>query len=699
MNMPPEDDEGTVEYKLRLTNLSESQIGHRASQLQYRLGNADHYGQAIYIIGVSDDGFAVGLQRPEMTESIDNMKKMVELVKHADICSIEETEVKIYAKDEEDLLQKFIVNPIFQGNSCKSTDNIIKKRIINKEGEEAGLPCFTRYVAEIIIRKMMSKHWELKIVVAGNVDCGKSTLLGVLSSGKYDNGRGSARLSIMKHKHEVDTGRTSSIGQEIVGYDSNGDSVNKMLSKFGHSSKHEWSDIVQKSKKIITFFDLPGHIKYFPQAILGITSNLPDYAIMAIGSNLSSSVDAEQGTKDWINMTTEHLGVIFTLGIQSILLITKIDSTPKVVTDVTIDRIDNKIKKKYATYRINDVSDVHRCVQLMEKGNIVPIIKISNVTGEGHDILNKLLVMLPPKREYENESPPVLQIQEIFRKVEGTSIVISGQLIKGSLFTSSGNRHCRIKIGPLHSGEFLETRVRTLHCKRMDVTRVNAGCYVCIGLPKNDEINLQLSKGMFAIGAEMRPPTTWEFWVYAKLSKNKSTHINLGYTPHCHIGHIKQTCKVLSICKWNPKWTGESTIADHFVSPPEDTYVTNGSSGTVTIDHPDFKPVDRLSAGDHALLLIRFCFKPELIFEHNKTLLFRDQKIKGVGEIIGVTPRKFSPIDNHEVTKSHKTRMSRKERREDRDSNEYVIAAKSGKKARNALKSESARPLKPTIIK
>ena len=39
-------------------------------------------------------------------------------------------------------------------------------------------------------------------VVIGNVDAGKSTLIGVLSSGQLDNGKGKTRESIMTLKHE-----------------------------------------------------------------------------------------------------------------------------------------------------------------------------------------------------------------------------------------------------------------------------------------------------------------------------------------------------------------------------------------------------------------------------------------------------------------------------------------------------------------
>jgi hypothetical protein len=75
---------------------------------------------------------------------------------------------------------------------------------------------------------------EVRCAVVGNVDSGKSTTLGVLtrgmlhdsvsfvnlnlfnsSSGPLDDGRGRARVALFRHKHEIETGRTSSVGMEV----------------------------------------------------------------------------------------------------------------------------------------------------------------------------------------------------------------------------------------------------------------------------------------------------------------------------------------------------------------------------------------------------------------------------------------------------------------------------------------------------
>lgn len=45
----------------------------------------------------------------------------------------------------------------------------------------------------------------------GAESAGKSTLIGVLISGRKDNGKGLARTTVFRHPHEFKEGRTSSI--------------------------------------------------------------------------------------------------------------------------------------------------------------------------------------------------------------------------------------------------------------------------------------------------------------------------------------------------------------------------------------------------------------------------------------------------------------------------------------------------------
>jgi GTPase len=53
---------------------------------------------------------------------------------------------------------------------------------------------------------------DVRVAVIGNVDSGKSTLVGVLTKSMLDDGRGLARSKVFNFSHEQVNGRTSSIG-------------------------------------------------------------------------------------------------------------------------------------------------------------------------------------------------------------------------------------------------------------------------------------------------------------------------------------------------------------------------------------------------------------------------------------------------------------------------------------------------------
>ncbi|CAK69640.1 unnamed protein product (macronuclear) [Paramecium tetraurelia] len=135
-----------------------------------------------------------------------------------------------------------------------------------------------------------------KLAIIGNVDSGKSTLVGVLTKGILDDGRGGARERVFNYKHEKENGRTSSVAQEIMGFDENLKQV--LPERFNQNKNKYWSQVVEKSEKIVTFLDLCGHEKYLKTTIFGLVAMIPDYSLIIVGANMGVS-----------KMTREHLGV------------------------------------------------------------------------------------------------------------------------------------------------------------------------------------------------------------------------------------------------------------------------------------------------------------------------------------------------------------------------------------------------------
>jgi GTPase len=87
-----------------------------------------------------------------------------------------------------------------------------------------------RHIVEVLVRKVPDdQHFiDLRVAVLGTVDSGKSSLVGVCTHGELDNGRGRARLNLFRHLHEIQTGRTSSITHEILGFNNLGEVIYKI---------------------------------------------------------------------------------------------------------------------------------------------------------------------------------------------------------------------------------------------------------------------------------------------------------------------------------------------------------------------------------------------------------------------------------------------------------------------------------------
>lgn len=131
---------------------------------------------------------------------------------------------------------------------------------------------------------------EVRVAVIGNVDAGKSTLLGVLVNGVLDTGRGLARSSVFVHRHEVETGRTSSIASVVLGYDSVGNTVNYRHLNRGDDVSHQngaydMAEVVKRSAKVVSFFDMAGHERYFRTTVSGLSGRVIDYAMLVVGGN------------------------------------------------------------------------------------------------------------------------------------------------------------------------------------------------------------------------------------------------------------------------------------------------------------------------------------------------------------------------------------------------------------------------------
>jgi GTPase len=183
--------------------------------------------------------------------------------------------------------------------------------------------------------EVMTEEFEqndVRIAMIGNVDSGKSTLIGVLTNSTLDDGRGAARAMVLKHRHEQENGRTSAVTVEIMGYKSkllalrsqellNDPSLLLFLFSdtgeqvFGTSRNpaNRWAEVMEKSDHSVTLIDLCGHEKYLKTTLFGLTGLMPDYCMLVVGSNMGVQL-----------MTREHIAIACALNIPMFVAVTKV---------------------------------------------------------------------------------------------------------------------------------------------------------------------------------------------------------------------------------------------------------------------------------------------------------------------------------------------------------------------------------------
>ena len=138
-------------------------------------------------------------------------------------------------------------------------------------------------MVEVIVQEgggssQCAQYPEPCVAVLGPVEAGKSTLLGVLMDGQLDNGRGQARLNMLRHRHELLSGRTSSISHGFLGFDKAGGVVN-------YDSCGSIQEICEASAKLVTLIDLAGHRKYLKTTVFGLTAYQPEVAMLVVGTD------------------------------------------------------------------------------------------------------------------------------------------------------------------------------------------------------------------------------------------------------------------------------------------------------------------------------------------------------------------------------------------------------------------------------
>jgi elongation factor 1-alpha len=359
-----------IEFKENLnsdTHLLTERKQQLASQMKYRLERGN--GEAIYFIGVKDDGQLLGLGTPEMDESL------------------------------------YVLGEIARD---------VKAKIVNVETEAT----WRGKVSKVLINRFQtSKPDHLLIGVAGHVDHGKSTLVGTLTTGSLDTGAGSTRIFLDVQKHEIERGLSADLSFAVYGF-KGGEPVRIK----NPLNKRDKAILVEKCDKLISFVDTVGHEPWLRTTIRGIVGQKLSHGLLVVA--------ADQGPT---HITREHLGIILAMDLPVIVVITKIDMvTPERIKTVR-QEIFNLLKMVgRIPYMVKTPKDADFLTKNMNH-HLVPVIKASPVTGEGLELLDRLFSRLKiPSHEEDSKKPFMMYIDKIY-SVLGVGTVVSGTIRQGTV--------------------------------------------------------------------------------------------------------------------------------------------------------------------------------------------------------------------------------------------------------------------------
>lgn len=543
--LPPEAAEGNVEYKLKLVSPSQSRLEHLVTQMKWRLREGQ--GEAIYEIGVEDGGLLVGLSPAEMKASLGTLCRMAD--------------------------------------KLGATLTVLRERTVSRSGEFPP-----RKAAEVLVRKVPEDQQtiEIRVAVLGNVDVGKSTVLGVLTQGELDNGRGSARLNLFRHLHEIQTGHTSSISREILGFTSQGQPVT-----YGQCRTPE--ELCELSSKLITFIDLAGHHKYLRTTVFGLTGHSPHFVMLVVNASCGMT-----GTGQ------DHLLLALALQVPLAIVVNKVDTANEATLSKTLAQLHTLLKgpacKKLPLEVLTEDDALTAAARLREE-SVVPVFLVSCVHGDGLRLLYTFLNVLPPghgpkERDGLMRMAPEFQIDETFQ-VPDVGTVVGGLLTRGVLREDD-----RLLAGPAHDGTFHPVRVLSVQRNRVPCRLVRAGESATLALlPSSGAL---LRRGTVLCHADSRPTAARLFRARVRVLSHPGK-LAVGFQAMVQVGNVQQTAVVVGV---------------------------RGGSGAT------------LACADRGVLLFKFVRQPECL-RQGARLLFHQGQAKGIGRVLQVYPLQVSSVSCH----------------------------------------------------
>ena len=519
------DDKPKVKLKHLLLDESETKdesIKQLRGIIESRLDEG--HGECLFDVGLEDNGDSQLLTESEWDAALARIRSMLEKM---------EADWKI-------LMTKNVPNsPVDVGNENKKERGCVGKVMMRRRPDD------------------IDDTIETRIAVVGNVDAGKSTMLGVLVKGGLDDGRGKARVNLFRHKHEMESGRTSSVGMEIMGFDSKGEVVVSGVP----GRKLSWEEIGKRSAKVISFTDLAGHERYLRTTVFGLLSSEPNYCLLMVAAN-----------NGLIGMSKEHLGIALALNVPVMVVITKIDICPPQILQQTVTQLTKILKspgaRKIPIFIKNREDCINTATQFVSQ-RICPIFQVSNVTGESLDLVREFLNILPHHGKYDVDAAFEFHVNDTF-SVPFVGTVVSGVVKSGVVHAGD-----TVLVGPDSLGQFTTTTIRSIERKRIGVPACSAGQSASFALRRVRRKDVR--KGMVVLlaksdtnpNAPAAQPKVYREFVAEVLILSHATTIRTKYQAMLHVGPISQTCAIIDIDRPYIRTGDRATVAFKFVQRPE----------------------------------------------------------------------------------------------------------------------------------
>ncbi|KAG8625527.1 hypothetical protein KVT40_007278 [Elsinoe batatas] len=423
---------------------------------------------ALYEIGVADDGTFVGLSEDEMRESINNLRAMaaclgceVDVLRRVTVGEAEwlddadVTETTATKLNHSKLIvAEVLVKPCFSGEAAEEADEDQAIHVADLAGP--GL----HSISQTVEREASGVMRQLRISMAGGTSSGKSSLLGTLTTSALDNARGKSRLSTLKHRHEIDSGLTSSVSQELIGYREN---AMGEIEVFNYAAEDitSWIDIHNAADggRLVLLSDSAGHPRYRRTAVKGLVGWAPHWTLLCVpGNDMDGAplaftpeqldISAPSDT----DLSTAYMDLCLRLGLPIAVVITKLDASSKNSLRSTLANLLTLLKEagrrpvilpaasgasfEHDTQILGAVT-VDRATQFIDDPAFdpsisVPIVMTSAVQGTGIETLHALLSTLPVTmpRPASYHSDPLFHIEDIYTAPSSPSTTIVAGLLR-----------------------------------------------------------------------------------------------------------------------------------------------------------------------------------------------------------------------------------------------------------------------------